>query len=149
MPLFVTGDMLQPILVACSRRARMSSLGLAQRVVAMICGLPEPSSMVRANSHLPLANSGSDSAKAPAPNTAMIPPAASASEVFRICSLPRCNYHRRMASRKKKYSPAGSRGAHRVEDICRNVVSQRLLAADAQLALKDKKGVEKAYGAFL
>src|SRR5262245_41365873 len=54
-----------------------------------------------------------------------------------------------MASRKKKYAPAKSRSLQRVEDICRNVVSQRLLAADAQLALKDKQGVEKAYGEFL
>src|SRR5262245_65848355 len=37
----------------------------------------------------------------------------------------------------------------RVEELCRNVVPARALAADAPLALKDKKGVEKKYGEFL
>jgi thioesterase DpgC len=37
----------------------------------------------------------------------------------------------------------------RVEDICRNVVPAKALNADAKLALKDKKGVEKKYGEFL
>ena len=37
----------------------------------------------------------------------------------------------------------------RVEDLCRNVVPAKALAADAPLALKDKKGVEKKYGEFL
>jgi thioesterase DpgC len=37
----------------------------------------------------------------------------------------------------------------RVEDICRKVVPAKALAADAKLALKDKKGVEKKYGEFL
>ena len=37
----------------------------------------------------------------------------------------------------------------RVEDLCRNVVPAKALAADAPLALKAKKGVEKKYGEFL
>jgi thioesterase DpgC len=37
----------------------------------------------------------------------------------------------------------------RVEDLCRNLVPAKALAADAPLALKDKKGVEKKYGEFL
>jgi len=40
-------------------------------------------------------------------------------------------------------------GMQRVEDICRNVVPAKALSADAKLALKDKKGVEKRYGEFL
>jgi hypothetical protein len=39
--------------------------------------------------------------------------------------------------------------AIRVEDLCRNVVPAKALKADAPLALKDKKGVEKKYGGFL
>ena len=37
----------------------------------------------------------------------------------------------------------------RVEELCRTVVPAKALAADAPLALKDKKGVEKKYGEFL
>jgi (3,5-dihydroxyphenyl)acetyl-CoA 1,2-dioxygenase len=37
----------------------------------------------------------------------------------------------------------------RVEDLCRNVVPAKALAADAPRMLKDKKGVEKKYGEFL
>ncbi len=37
----------------------------------------------------------------------------------------------------------------RVEDLCRNVVPAKVLAADAPRMLKDKKGVEKKYGEFL
>src|SRR3954466_6029654 len=47
----------------------------------------------------------------------------------------------------KKAKPA--RKMQRVEDLCRNVVSAKALKADAPLALKDKKGVEKKYGEFL
>jgi thioesterase DpgC len=37
----------------------------------------------------------------------------------------------------------------RVEELCRNVVPAKALAADAKLPLKEKKGVEKAYGEYL
>jgi thioesterase DpgC len=39
--------------------------------------------------------------------------------------------------------------AKRVEELCANVVPAKALKADAPLALKDKKGVEKKYGDFL
>jgi len=42
-----------------------------------------------------------------------------------------------------------NRKMQRVEELCRNVVPAKALAADAPLALKDKKGVEKKYGEFL
>src|SRR5262245_54821496 len=50
-----------------------------------------------------------------------------------------------MASRKTKVSSK----MQRVEDLCRNVVPAKALAADALLPLKDKKSVEKKYGEFL
>jgi (3,5-dihydroxyphenyl)acetyl-CoA 1,2-dioxygenase len=50
-----------------------------------------------------------------------------------------------MQDRKKKDRSR----VRRVEDLCRNVVPAKALKADAPLALKDKKGVEKKYGAFL
>jgi thioesterase DpgC len=43
----------------------------------------------------------------------------------------------------------GKTKAVRVEELCRNVVPAKALAADSSLLLKDKKGVEKKYGEFL
>jgi thioesterase DpgC len=51
-----------------------------------------------------------------------------------------------MAKNRAKVS---SRKGQRVEDLCRNVVPAKALAADAPRMLKDKKGVEKRYGEFL
>jgi len=47
------------------------------------------------------------------------------------------------------YDPAMAKKLQRVEELCGNIVPARALAADAPLALKDKKGVEKKYGEFL
>src|SRR5688572_14904133 len=56
------------------------------------------------------------------------------------------NYDRGMAGKKTRGTTTRVK---RVEDLCRDIVPAKALKADAPLALKDKKGVEKKYGEFL
>src|SRR5207344_2462692 len=62
--------------------------------------------------------------------------------VFGISSLPIGTL--RLGGRQSNYDRVMARlKMQRVEELCRNVVPAKALAADAPLALKDKKGVEK------
>jgi thioesterase DpgC len=54
-----------------------------------------------------------------------------------------------MNARKVKTRGGKANRPLRVEELCRDVVPAKELAADARLPLKDKKGVENKYGEFL